>query len=183
MSIDSSDSRSVVAVLVICALLLVTCIAIPTGVGAILFVRFQQATQAELAAQRDALAAEQQAMAQAEAARQAAMEQMRLQAEQMRLQAEQMTKSLQTPPADPPSTHSLGDLPLDSRKVIYQQLKLVDSQLAALEALAADDPALQDALNVAKSQKSAALDQLASTFKIDREQLDAIIAQGDKEMW
>jgi hypothetical protein len=176
MSIDSSDSRSVVAVLVICALLLVTCIAIPTGVGAILFVRFQQATQAELAAQRDALAAEQQAMAQAEAARQAAME-------QMRLQAEQMTKSLQTPPADPPSTPSLADLPLDSRKLIYQQLKLVDSQLAALEALAADDPALQDALNVAKSQKSAALDQLASTFKIDREQLDAIIAQGDKEMW
>jgi hypothetical protein len=178
MSIDSSDSRSVVAVLVICALLLVTCIAIPTGVGAILFVRFQQATQAELAAQRDALAAEQAALAaQTEASRQAA--------EQMRLQAEQMTKSVQTPQAmaAPPGAPSLADLPLDSRKLIYQQLKLVESQLAALEALAADDPALQDALNVAKSQKSAALDQLASTFKVDREQLDAIIAQGDKEMW
>lgn len=175
---DSKNSSPIVVIVIICAALLLLCMAVPIGAGAIMYFRFQHEAQAAqaaaMAAERDALAAQQAALAaQAEASRQAA--------EQMRLANEQMAKALAVPPQlSPPG---IGELPLETRKLIYQQLKQAQSQLAELEKLATDDPALAEAFAAAKTQQPAILEQAMRAMNISREQLDAIMAEGDKEKW
>lgn len=174
---DSKNSSPIVVIVIICAALLLLCMAVPIGAGAIMYFRFQHEAQAAqaaaMAAERDALAAQQAALAaQAEASRQAA--------EQMRLANEQMAKALAVPPPGAPPT---GELPLASRKLIYQQLKQATVSLAEMEKLAADDPALAEAFAAAKTQQPAILEQAMRAMNISREQLDAIMAEGDKEMW
>jgi hypothetical protein len=174
---ESNNSSPIVVIVIICAVLLLLCMVVPLGVGAVFYLRLQHEAQAAAMAARDEAvaaqqAAQQAAMAQAEAARQAA--------EQMRLANERMAQALKAAPPMPPA---IGELPLESRKLIYQQLKLVQTQFAELEKLAADDPAFAEALAVAKAQQPATMDQLMSSLKIDRAQLDAIMAEGEKEKW
>jgi hypothetical protein len=181
---DSQNSSPIVVIVIICAVLLLLCLAVPAGGVAIFYLREVQVAKATaesemIAAQQQALAAQQAALAaQAEASRQAA--------EQMRLANEQMAKALAAPPVSAPILErprvlSLDDLPVQSRQTIYEHLKLIKVQFEALDAIAGDDPALKERAAVYNFDE--ALQQLCDTWKIDRKQLDTIIAEGEKEMW
>ncbi len=180
---DSPNSSPIVVIVIICAVFLLLCLAVPIGAGAVIFLRFQHEAQAEAMAARDeALLAQQAAQqalaAQAEASRQAA--------EQMRLANEQMAKALTAPPVaapilERPRVLSLDELPEESRKTIYEHLKLIKVQFKALDEITGDDPALKERAAVYNFDE--ALKQLCDTWKIDRKQLDTIIAEGEKEMW
>jgi hypothetical protein len=166
----SNDSRNVVAVLIVCAMLVLAFIAVPVGVGALLFVRLQHTEQAA-AAQREALAAEQRARLQAEMARMAA------ELESQRLQT--AAASQPAAPLRPPSR----ELTLQERQTIYLQLKFLRDQLAGLDALGADDPTLKDLVVQGKAQVDASFNQIATAAGITRQQLDEIMAEGDREKW
>ncbi len=170
----SNDSRSLAAVLVICAMLGLAFIAIPIGVGAFFYLQSQRAAEQALVTQRAALATEQ-ARQQLEAARQ--------QADLARLVAEMKNRAGAPTPAITPPTPKATELTPEVKKTIYQQLKLVKEQLAALEALGADDPALKEIAAQGKLQTAAALDQIADNTGITRQQLDEIMAQGEREKW
>jgi hypothetical protein len=173
----SNDSRSLVAVLVVCAMLLLVCVAVPLGVGAIFFVRLQAESQQQaVAIQQQALAIEQQALRQAEEARR--------QAELDRATMEKLMRPAAIPPLAPVAAPGENSkLTLEVRKSLYQQLKLVKDQLAAIEALGVDDPALKEVAAQSKAQFEAALDQIGTTAGITRKQLDEIMAEGEREKW
>ena len=165
----SNDSRNVVAVLIVCAMLVLVCVAVPLGVGAMMFVRLQR-TEQGVAAQREALAAEQRARLQAEMARMAA-----------EMEAQRLQKAA-APPAEPAPPLN-RELTLQQRQTIYLQLKLVRDQLAALEALGTDDPTLKELAAQSKAQVDASLNQIGTAAGITRQQLDEIMAEGDREKW
>lgn len=167
----SNDSRSLVAVLVICGMVGLVCIALPVGVGALFYVQTQRSAEKELVAQRAALAAEQ----------------ARQQAELARLVAEMKNREPAFPPVAPvvvpPALPKTTEMTPELKKTIYKQLKLAGEQLAALEALGADDPALKEVVAQGKLQMDAALDQMGKSAGITRQQLDEIMAEGEREMW
>jgi predicted aspartyl protease len=91
-----------------------------------------------------------------------------------------MAKALAKPAGVAPA---LGELPLETRKLIYQQLKQAKASIAEMEKLAADDPALAEVFAAAKAQQPLIMEQAMASMNINRAQLDAIMAEGDKEMW
>jgi hypothetical protein len=168
----SNDSRSLAAVLVVCAMVGLACVVVPAGVGAIMYVRFQRIAE-EAVAERDALAAEQARMA---------AEMARLDAD-MQAQRQKVLENSRPVPPVVPAPPARNELTLDERKTIYLQLKLVRDQLAALEALSTDDPTLQELTAQGRAQVEASLNQVATAAGLTRKQLDEIMAEGEREKW
>ena len=194
----SNDTRTMVAVLVVCGLLVCGCILLPVGLGAALLFMAGERVELAQAQARQALALEREAAARAQADAQAA---------QNALQA-----ALPTPPTSGPQTSappgSLPDLPgppesprptttpdislpplgglggaalpeearealsaaladVEKRKELYRAFK----QLRELEKLGAEPTGLASAK------------QLFSAWGLTQEQIDKILAEGDKEGW
>jgi hypothetical protein len=163
----SDDSRSFVPVLIVCGMLGLVCLVVPLGIGGILFVRMQRTAEQAIVAQRDAMAAQQEAMA-------------KLEAERLARQQQVAQPSPAPAPSAPPQTK---ELTLQERKTLYLQLKQARQVFAALDQAGIEDPALQDALNLGKSQFEASLDQIAAGAGLTRKQLDEIMAEGEREKW
>jgi uncharacterized membrane protein len=189
----SNETRTMMVVLVVCAFFVLGCIAIPVGVGAVLFFRLSR--QAEVA-QTEAM--------RAEAAVRQAME--RDQAEMARMQAEMKPidptaipgmPSLPVPPGPnlappvgiPPRLPGIDINNVDQRKLIYQGLKVSRQVSQLLEqgliagAAGADDANLKQAIAEMKKAQDQQLEEVCKSYGITRKQLDEIVAQGDKEGW
>ena len=176
MSDESSDnSKTVMVVAVLGIMLVLMCAIVPVGVGAMMYFRLQQSAAQAMAAQQRALAAEQEARLQAEVAK----------AEAARAMAEQFARSAATPPipAEAAPAAAQGELTLEQRKSIYLAVKQLNDGLKALEEAAKDEPAVGELLNVMKSQREAALDQVSRGSGITRQKLDEIVAEGEREKW
>jgi hypothetical protein len=199
----SSETRTLLVVLALCAFVALMCLIVPIGIGAVLFYRVQQ-QQVAVQAEFNQAVAQQQRMQEEAASRQA------------RLQEKIETQMNGLPPIDiapsdlgpgggppgfPPPPVFTGEAPpgltdapaadptLPSeaqRRTIYlaiKQLKQLDAVFAQLNSAAPDDPNMQAAAAQLKNEKEKALQQIAHQFNITPAQLDEIAAEGEKAGW
>jgi hypothetical protein len=164
----SNDTRTMLVVLVVCGFLMCGCIVLPIGVGAVFYLTASRQAQMAQAEVQRAVAAEQQARAQAEAAR--------AQAQTMAPIAVPELTPIPAPPGIvsptilPPGLtgQNLGDV--EERKKLYaafKQLRIKEEELKANS----DDAAL------------GILNALLQSTGVTREQIDQILAEGDKAGW
>jgi hypothetical protein len=204
----SSETRTLLVVLVLCAFVAFGCLIIPIGIGAVLYFRVQQQQVAVQAEFNQALAEQQRMQAEA-AARHAELQQ------QIETQIGNIPPIGAPPPGFAPNTVPPGfpqpsfppsplapdaaelspadatplepTLPAEpQRRTIYlaiKQFKQLDALFAELNSAASDDPNMQAAAAQLKSEKEKALRQLATQFNITPAQLDEIRAEGDRAGW
>lgn len=186
----SSETRTMLVVLLVCGFLMCGCIVLPLGFGVGFFYMAAERSQAEEAIARELATL---ARAQAQEAQNAVQE------------------SLPTPPTDPPAAAESpqssppaiplppigglfdGDLTtalppeavaamladVEQRKAIYRVLKPLRDTEEQIKKLGADDPTATAILAAVKQQ---VLDQVKAKG-ITQEQIDKIMAEGDKEGW
>ena len=171
----SNETRTMLVVLLVCGFLMCGCIVLPIGVGAMFFLTAsRQAEMAQAQAQR-AVAAEQQARAQAELARAQA---------QAAAPVPEMPPIPAPPGVIPPTTlppglvtPNLGDV--EQRKQLYSAFKELRKADEELKKAATDDPTVALIASAVKQQKDALLKGAGLT----QEQIDEILAEGDKAGW
>lgn len=176
----SSETRTLLVVLAICAFVALMCLIVPLGIGAVLYFRVQQQQVAVQAEFNQALA-EQQRM-QADAARRQAEMQQQIEAQLNAIPPIGLPPGL----ADEGPTPGGAALDEQQRRTIYfavKQVKQLDALFAEVNAAVADDPNMQQAAAEMKRQKENALRQLAAQFNVTPAQLDEIAAEGDKAGW
>ena len=168
------ESRTMWVVLLVCGFVMCGCIVLPLGLGAAFFMGISR-QQAVLAEQ-----------SRAEAARvQAEMAKTRAELEQLKPPAPPPAAA---PPSLPPGLGTVDVTDLTQRKLIYQTLKTQREVAVQLEhtlaqlASVSDDPALKQAPDIKKLEQQM-LDEIAKQWKVTRQQLDEIVAEGDKAGW
>lgn len=196
----SSETRTMLVVLLVCGFLMCGCIVLPLGVGVGFFYVAAERTQAEAAIARERAAV---AQAQAQAALNA------------------MQESLPTPPTDPPAPPMVPASPptpaesakasppaitlppigglsdtglpaalppeavaalladVEQRKALYKEFKRLRDAEEALEKQGEADPT---ATALVAALKQVALEGLKASG-ITQEHIDKILAEGDKEGW
>ena len=176
----SNETRTMFVVLAVCGFLMCGCIVLPIGVGAMFFLGVsRQAEMAQVQAQR-ALAAEQQARAQAELAR--------AQAQAAALIAVPEMPAIPAPPVVTPPTilppglaaANLADI--EQRKLLYaafKELRKAEDELKKVNPADPEDPTFGIITAAVKQQQEA----LLKGAGITREQIDQILAEGDKAGW
>jgi hypothetical protein len=199
----SSETRTLLVVLVLCAFVALMCLIVPIGIGAVLFFRVQQQQVAVQAEFNQAVAAQERMQAEA-AARHTEMQQ------QIESQMGTIPPIGMPPPGFGPPGMFPGEPPLPTppppgfggappgvlpgasapneqqRRTIYRTVKSLqqlEAQFAELSAAAPDDPAMQQAAAQIKTEKDNALRQLAAQYNITPAQLDEIVAEGEKAGW
>jgi hypothetical protein len=195
----SNESRTMIVVLLVCGLLVCGCIVLPLGLGAALF--YVASDRAERAIAEQAVVAQREAArAQAEAVSAQNALQAALEPPASPLPASPPPDapsagpggtsppdaSAAAPPITFPPLGELGDsgvpaIPpevvaamladVEQRKNLYRAFK----QLRDVEKLAAGDPSAADAI--------AGLKKIMTTSGLSQEQIDKILAEGDKEVW
>jgi hypothetical protein len=155
-------------VLVVGGLLMCGCIVVPLGLGAAFFMGISR-QQAVLAEKSRAEVAEVQ--------------------DQFDQVAPPAVPPVASPPALPPGLGTVDATDPAQRKLIYRALKTqrelaqqVEQSLAQL-ATASDDPTIKQALDGMKLEQDKAIDEIAKQWKVTRQQLDEIVAEGDKAGW
>jgi len=165
----SNETRTMLVVLVVCGFLMCGCIVLPIGVGTMFFLTAsRQAEMAQAQAQR-ALAAEQQARAQAEAAPVAVPGMPPIPAPPV------VNPTTVLPPGLAPP--NLADV--EQRKSLYAAFKDLRKAEDELKKVGTDDPTLGLIASAVKQQQEAVL----KSAGITREQIDEILAEGDKAGW
>jgi multidrug efflux pump subunit AcrB len=173
----SNETRTMLVVLLVCGLLMCGCIVLPIGVGTMFFLTAsRQADMARVQVQR-ALAAEQQARAQAELAR----------AQAQNAQVQTMAPSAD--PDSPPIPALPGVFPpglvapnlddVEQRKQLYTAFKDLRKADEELTKVGTEDPTVALIASAVKQQKDALLKGAGLT----QEQIDQILAEGDKAGW
>jgi hypothetical protein len=200
----SSETRTLLVILALCAFVALMCLVVPIGIGAVLYLRVQQ-QQVAVQAEFNQAVAQQQRMQEEAESRQAKLQQ-KIESQMNGLPPIDIAPSGFGPPGGPPGFPAPftpepvtpGDTPAGlpavarplpdeaQRRSIYlaiKQLKQLEALFAEFNAASADDPNMQAAAAQMKSQQEAALRQIATQFNITPAQLDEIKAEGDKAGW
>lgn len=199
----SSESRTMIVVLVVCGMLALGCLGVPAAIGAFMYFRLERDAQQMRAEANRAVAETQQAVAVQQAM--AAQEQARILKSQPGL-----PPILAAPPALPPglvlppgvevAPPSIPGLPAvpgqisladpQQRRLVYQALKAqrdlakqLQDSFAQLKDSGLDDPNITQALSQMQVEQDKALDRTCKLYGITRERLTEILAEGDKAGW
>jgi len=164
----SNETRTMFVVLAVCGFLMCGCIVLPLGVGAMFFLTAsRQAEMAQVQAQQ-AMAAEQQARAQAAAS----------------ITVPGMppipTPPVVTPPTIlPPGLAAPNLADIEQRKALYAAFKELRKAEDEFKKVNTDDPTVGLIAAAVKQQQ----ETLLKSAGITREQIDQILAEGDKAGW
>jgi multidrug efflux pump subunit AcrA (membrane-fusion protein) len=175
----SNETRTMFVVLAVCGFLMCGCIAVPIGVGAMFFLTAsRQADMAQVQAQR-ALAAEQQARAQAELAKAQAQAQAAAPIAVPGMPAIP-APLVETPPTLlPPGLAAPNLADIEQRKALYAALKELRKAEDELEKVNTEDATVGIIAAAVKQQQ----ETLLKGAGITRDEIDQILAEGDKAGW
>jgi hypothetical protein len=181
----SNETRTMFVVLAVCGFLMCGCIVLPIGVGAMFFLGVSRQAEVAQAQAQQAMAAEQQARAQA-----------RAQAELARAQAQAAAPiavpgmpPIPAPPVPTPPTLVLPGLAapnladIEQRKALYTAFKGLRQTEEELKKAGADDPTVGPTVGLIAEAVKQQQETLLKGAGITREQIDAILAEGDKAGW